>query len=68
MDARFIINVTVLSLQTKYRPSCFSLYLSVQERGHDDGVDMLRVLGVFCQGNLRRGFYSTKHSVRIFVE
>lgn len=66
VTAHFIINITVVSLQANFRPSCRTLQMLLEQRKHDD-MDTFENLGRFCPEYLPKSFYSTTNSVRIYL-
>ena len=66
VNQQFIVNVTFLSLESRFYPLCITRRALIQETG---GIDLSqkRILGVFCPNNPPQSFYSSGNNVEINV-
>ena len=66
VNQHFIVNVTFLSLESRFYPPCITRRALIQEtRGID--LSQKRILGVFCPNNPPQSFYSSGNNVQINV-
>ncbi len=66
VNKHFIINVTFLSLESRFYPPCITRRAILEEKRNID-LTQKRTLGVFCPNNPPQSFYSTGNNVVINV-
>ncbi len=68
VNQHFIINVTFLSLQTPFYPSCLTTRAIIEELyGTKNDLAHKRTLGVFCPNNPPQSFYSKGNHISINI-
>ena len=66
VNKHFIINVTFLSLESRFYPPCITRRAIIKESHYIDRAQK-RTLGIFCPNNPPQSFYSTGKNVAINV-
>ena len=68
VNAKFIINITCLSLESKFQSSCIATRALIEEiREYDHKYLNRRIVGSFCPDNQPQSFYSTNNAVGIYL-
>ena len=66
VNQKFILNLTFLSLESRFYPPCITRRALIQET-RDIDRSQKRILGVFCPNNPPQSFYSSGNNVEINV-
>ncbi len=66
VQRQFVINVTILSLQCRFYPSCL-ITRALMKEPYDTNFAEMRIFGVFCPGNPPTSFYSARNIVEVHL-